>query len=297
MNEKQSLTEIKNEVKNEIANAPKNIGDVVALRVNDLVKQGRLNLPANYSVGNAISSAYLILQNVKDKTGAPVLQSCKKESIANSLLDMAVQGLNPAKKQGYFIAYGDQLTWFPSVFGKCASLKRIKGVTVEPVATLIHEGDEVELGFNEIGDETILSHKTSFANKDNKIIGVYATCIVNNIKRSCVMTEKEVSESWLKIGNKRDHNEFRGEFFKRTAINRLVKYILQSSNDDDLLAEDIIQNEEQHYSFENNNVENVEELNVVADTEVKANANKKETISFEGKPEPEREPEGIEEPF
>jgi recombination protein RecT len=43
-----------------------------------------------------------------------VLQACTRDSIANALLDMAVQGLNPAKKQGYFIAYGKQLV-FPEV--------------------------------------------------------------------------------------------------------------------------------------------------------------------------------------
>lgn len=280
MNENnQSLQEIKQEVREGIAKAPKNLGDVVAQRVEGLVKEGRLTLPENYSVGNAISSAYLILQNVKDKSGNAVLKSCTKESIANSLLDMAIQGLNPSKKQGYFIAYGDQLTWFTSVFGKCACLKRCKGIDTEPVATLIHEGDDVELGFNELGDEVILNHKTSFANKDNALKGVYATVNVNGVKRSAVLTTKEVKEIWTKSGQKRDHQDFQGEFFKRTAINRLVKYILQSSNDDDLLAEDLIENEEQHYEF--TNVENVEDLNTVADTEVKANANTGEVIDIE----------------
>ena len=61
-------------------------------------KDGRLNLPANYSVGNAITSAWLILQNTFDKEKRPVLTSCTKESVANALLDMAIMGLNPAKK-------------------------------------------------------------------------------------------------------------------------------------------------------------------------------------------------------
>ena len=137
---------MENQQKNELQKAKviefeKNISDSVTNRVNQLSKDGRLNLPANYSVGNAITSAWLILQQTKDKNGRPALEVCTKDSIANSLLDMAVMGLNPAKKQGYFIAYGNQLSWFTSYFGKCAVVKRLKGIENEPIATLIYEGD------------------------------------------------------------------------------------------------------------------------------------------------------------
>ena len=137
------------------------------------------------------------------------------------------------------IVYGNRLTWFPSYFGKCASIKRMKGIGNEPIATLIYEGDEVIMSHNELGEELITEHKTSFMNKSKDIIGVYATCVVRDIKRSAVMTMKDVREAWLKNPSpkKHDHPDFTGEFAKRTAINRLVKTILQTSNDDDLLAE------------------------------------------------------------
>lgn len=104
----------------------KNLADNVQNRVLELTNKGRLNLPKNYSVGNALSSAWLIIQDLKDKNNKPALEVCTKESIANALLEMAILGLNPVKKQGYFIVYGNRLGWFTSYFGKCASIKRLK---------------------------------------------------------------------------------------------------------------------------------------------------------------------------
>ena len=254
----------------------KNISDRVANRVNELVKGGRIDLPANYSVGNAISSAWLVLQGVKDKSNQPVLQTCTQASIANALLDMAVMGLNPAKKQGYFIPYGNQLTWFTSYFGKCAVVKRLKGINYEPVATIIYEGDEVELGHNELGEEYIVTHKTTWESKLKGIrVGAYATVKQNDIIRSAVMTEKEIKEAWMKNPgqNKRDHIDFEGEFMKRTVINRLVKMIAQTSNDDDLLAETMIANEDKHYDFEGS-------AEAVADSEIKELANAGEVVDI-----------------
>lgn len=231
----------------------KNISDSVQNRITELAQDRRLVLPPNYSVGNALASAWLILQNVKDRNGQPALKVCTPQSIANALLDMAIMGHNPAKKHGYFIVYGDQLTWFPSYFGKCASLKRIDGIEHEPVATLIYDGDEIVLEHNELGEEIIIEHKTSWQNKlKGDIVGAYATVDFKGVKRSAVMSMKEIKEAWTKNpspANRRDHTEFTGEFAKRTVINRLVKMILQTSNDDDLLAETIIQNEDQHWDF------------------------------------------------
>lgn len=231
----------------------KNISDSVQNRITELAQDRRLVLPPNYSVGNALASAWLILQNVKDRYGQPALKVCTPQSIANALLDMAIMGHNPAKKHGYFIVYGDQLTWFPSYFGKCASLKRIDGIEHEPVATLIYDGDEIVLEHNELGEEIIIEHKTSWQNKlKGDIVGAYATVDFKGVKRSAVMSMKEIKEAWTKNpspANRRDHTEFTGEFAKRTVINRLVKMILQTSNDDDLLAETIIQNEDQHWDY------------------------------------------------
>lgn len=279
----------------------KNISDSVQNRITELAQDRRLVLPPNYSVGNALASAWLILQNVKDRNGQPALKVCTPQSIANALLDMAIMGHNPAKKHGYFIVYGDQLTWFPSYFGKCASLKRIDGIEHEPIGTLIYDGDEIVLGHNELGEEMIVEHKTSWQNKlKGNIVGAYATVTYKDVKRSAVMTMAEIKEAWAKNpspGNKRDHDTFTGEFAKRTVINRLVKPILQTSNDDDLLAETIIQNEDQHWDFADAQI--VSEENK-AKREIATSANtgpvidvapEEPTSAPEPKPTPEAKPQ------
>ncbi len=267
--------EIKKQEITKVIEFEKNISDSVTNRVNQLSKDGRLNLPANYSVGNAITSAWLILQNTFDKDKRPVLTSCTKESIANALLDMAIMGLNPAKKQGYFIAYGNQLSWFTSYFGKCAALRRVKGFETEPVGTLIYEGDTFELGLNELNEEIITKHIKSWdAKVKNNIIGAYATVKYKGITKSVVMTMREIREAWSKSKTNVEHKDFTGEYVKRTVINRLVKMLLQTTNDDDLLAEKMIENEEQHYDFDETEV--VEE----AKKEIELNANKGEKVGF-----------------
>ncbi len=267
----------------QISNNQKNLADNVQNRVLELTNKGRLNLPKNYSVGNALSSAWLIIQDLKDKNNKPALEVCTKESIANALLEMAILGLNPVKKQGYFIVYGNRLGWFTSYFGKCASIKRLKGIETEPIGTIIYEGDNVEIGYNELGEEIVLSHKTTWENKlKNNRVGAYATVIANGIKRSALMTKTEIKESWLKNpspSNKRDHIDFEGEFMKRTVINRLVKMILQTSNDDDLLAETMIKNEDEMYDAIQQDYIETTANEVKEEIETKANAS--EQLSFQ----------------
>lgn len=288
--------------KNEVQKAPqqkliefeKTLGDSVQNRVSELSGAGRLHLPSNYSVGNALQSAWLKILQTKDKNNRPALDVCTRESVANALLDMAILGLNPAKDHGYFIVYGDKLTWFTSYFGKAAAIKRIDGIETEPIGTVIYEGDEVELGFNELGEETVLTHKTSWANKvKNNLVGVYAAVTYKGIKRSAVMTLADCLESWSKSQVNKTHTEFRGEYMKRTAINRLVKMILKTTNDDDLLAETIIENENQHYDFDENNIQYVE--NEVK-KEIATNANIGEVVDIHTESTPTIEAEPIEHP-
>lgn len=100
--------------------------DVVAEKVRQFQERGEIHFPANYSPENAMKSAWLLLQTVQDKNYKPALETCTKDSIANSLLDMVVQGLNPAKKQGYFIVYGTKLTFQRSYFGTMAVTKMLQ---------------------------------------------------------------------------------------------------------------------------------------------------------------------------
>lgn len=276
MEQKQNTTQLQEKPKEQKLIAfEKTLSDSVQNRITELSGSGRLDLPKNYSVGNALQSAWLKILATKDKNGRPALEVCTKESVANALLDMTIMGHNPAKNHGYFIVYGNQLTWFPSYFGKCATIKRIKNINNEPIGTIIYEGDEVEIGYNELGEECVINHKTSWQNKLKAVrAGAYAAVKQGNITRSAVMTMAEIKEAWNKNpGQKRDHADFEGEFMKRTVINRLVKMILQTSNDDDLLAETMIANEYQHYDFDG-------EAEVIAQNEVKQLANTGEVVDI-----------------
>lgn len=280
---KQQVVDIKKT--NKIIEFEKNISDSVQNRITSLVGDGRLNLPENYSVGNAIANAWLIIQETVDSNKNSALSVCTKESVANALLEMVTLGLNPAKKQCYFIVYGNKLGLFVSYFGKCATIKRLKGIDTEPIATIIYEGDDVEISHNELGEEIVEKHTTSWSNKlSGKRVGAYATVTANGIKRSALMTMEEIKEAWTKNpspNNKRDHVTFEGEFMKRTVINRLIKMILQTSNDDDLLADTLIKNEDSMY--QNEEYTDITDFHTSVQEEINENANAGEYIGFSDK--------------
>ena len=75
----------------------KDVVDTVLSKIKDFEEAGELKLPTNYSAANALKSAWLILQETKDRNDKPALVVCTKESVANALLDMVVQGLSPMK--------------------------------------------------------------------------------------------------------------------------------------------------------------------------------------------------------
>ena len=106
----------------------KDVVDTVLSKIKDFEEAGELKLPTNYSAANALKSAWLILQETKDRNDKPALVVCTKESVANALLDMVVQGLSPMKKQCYFIVYGSKLTLQRSYLGTLAIAKRVGGV-------------------------------------------------------------------------------------------------------------------------------------------------------------------------
>jgi recombination protein RecT len=237
---------------NQLAMVKKDTVDVVAKKVKEFQENNEIHFPANYSPENAMKSAWLILQSIK--TGKnngykPALEVCTKDSIANSLLDMVVQGLNPAKKQGYFIVYGNQLTFQRSYFGTMAVTKRVTGAkSIE--AAVIYEGDEVDYEMIN-GKITNLVHKQKFGNIDkDKIQGAYCTIILSDESSYTeLMTIDELRKAWSKAqfwgeGQTEEkkgttHEEFRQEMAKKTVINRACKKFLNSSDDGSLVFDHI----------------------------------------------------------
>lgn len=168
---------------NQLAIIQKDITDDVNKSLTRLQDDG-LVLPSNYNASNALKSAFFKLQEVRDKNGKPALEVCSRESIANSLLDMVVQGLSPAKTQCYFIVYGNQLQLNRSYFGTQAVLKRLTNVK-DIWANVIFEGDVFDYEIDG-GREKLLKHETKFQNRDKDVLGAYA--VIKTIEDEEILT-------------------------------------------------------------------------------------------------------------
>ena len=222
------------------------ITDSVLAKVTAFQEAGELNLPANYSAGNALKSAMLILQETKDRNDKPVLEVCTRASIASALLDMVIQGLSPMKKQCAFIAYGSKLLMQREYHGTIALAKRFGGVK-EVTSNCIFEGDEFEYEINpSTGRVTILKHKQKFENIDlNKIKGAYATLILKDDSTySEVMSMPQIKQAWMQGATKGQspaHKNFPDEMAKKTVIGRACKLFI-STSDDGSVMEDIDEN-------------------------------------------------------
>ena len=220
---------------NQVAFVENTIADKVMSRVRALEEQQRVVVPPNYSAENALQSAYLILQGVTDKEGKNALQVCTPDTVANALFDMVVQGLNPQKKQCYFIARGNKLCLDRSYFGDQAVLKRaVPGIT-EVFANVIYKGDIVVLKQEKSGRIIVESHETKFENRDNEITGAYSIIIKDGVAYYEIMTMKEIQASWNKRSNSGQvQKDFPQEMAKRTVIRRGVKNFINASDDSNL---------------------------------------------------------------
>jgi len=247
---------------------PYSIIEKAQVTILDYEKKSQLTLPEDYALDNALKSAYLILGETLDKNKQPVLKTCTEASICNALLDMAVQGLNPGKKQCYFIAYGTKLLCQRSYFGTMAVAKQVAGVS-EIWAEVVYKGDILEYEITS-GRKSIKSHtqKLGDVNGEN-IEAAYCVLTFENGKASYteIMTIDQIHKSWLKsradLGSPAAvHSMFPEEMCKRTVISRACKKYINSSTDNNLFLEHF------HRSSEEQTEEEVAE-------EITENANQK----------------------
>lgn len=210
----------------------KQITSPVAARIQEMQKEG-LMIAQNYSVSNALSSAYYALKN---SSSGNLLQQCTQDSVYNALLDMVTQGLSPAKTQCYFIPYGNVVKLTRSYFGTMKVVKQLPEVK-DIYAQIIFEGDEFEAE-NVDGRWKFVSHKSSWKNQDNPIEGAY--CVIEKTdgeKILTIMTKKEIDKSWAQAKTKNVQNNFPQEMAKRTVINRAAKQFFNTSDDNDLFID------------------------------------------------------------
>jgi recombination protein RecT len=219
----------------------------VSDQISKLTEEGGIDLPQNYSVTNALKSAWLILSEVTNKDGRPVLESCSRPSIINALMKMVTQGLNPAKMQCYFIPYGDKLNFQRSYQGSIALAKRVADV-VAVNANVIYKSDSYTTMIDpDTGVKRLVSHEQKLDNRnDAEIIGAYAVVVFKEGPSQLEeMTIQEILKAWGQgqtKGNSPAHQNFKGEMAKKTVINRALKTLINSSTDSGLMDEDVDSN-------------------------------------------------------
>lgn len=223
----------------------KQVTSSVANRISVMKTEG-LKIAPNYSVSNALSSAYYALKN---SSSGNLLEKCTDKSIYNALLDMVTQGLSPAKTQCYFVPYGTTVKLTRSYFGTMKVVKQLPEVK-DIYAEVIYKGDVFKIK-NENGRKVFVSHETDWTNADNEIIGAY--CIIEKLggeKILTVMTKKEIDKSWSKAKTKNVQNDFPQEMAKRTVINRAAKQFFNTSDDNDLFIGAVNRTTENEYDNE-----------------------------------------------
>lgn len=237
---------------NSPASLARHYTDVVEQRVAEMVRDGGLHLPRDYSAANAVRAAYLKLQDVQDKDKQPVLQVCTKHSIANALLNMVVQGLNVDKQQGYFIAYGKTLSFQRSYFGSMTLAMRVRPDITEDgfASAVVYVGDELEYEIIR-GKRQVSMHKQRLENIDkSKIVAAYCEIYAEDgrLVNSELMTFEEIKQAWKqskmypienngKIKANSTHDKFTADMAIKTVINKACKPIINMSSDKALLAE------------------------------------------------------------
>lgn len=257
--------------------------DYVTGQLQEKEKAG-LCFPANYSVKNAMQSAFLMLREAENKDHKPLLEVCTQESVVQSLMQMATQGLNPVKKQCYFVAYGNKCQLVPSYFGTLAILNRVKNLKCQPVANVVRQGDVFEYGYDmDTMEMVIRKHETNLENIDNPIVAAYAVIVTDRERVVEIMSRQQLENAWAqgqswKAAKKggyesATHKNFPEEMAKKTVLNRAAKKLINATDDSALMCDEAIQ------AF--NETENNDHLDVVAEqvaVDVSENAN---SVPFE----------------
>ena len=240
---------------NQLSVIKNEVFDVVAKNIQGYVDKGELFLPANYSAENAVKSAWLLLQDVTDRNRKPALEVCTKPSIINALQDMIFQGLNPAKKQCYFIPYGNKLQMQRSYFGSMHLAKTVDPSITDFAYDVVYKNDEFE--YEKIRGKTVISkHKQKLENVDKgNIIAAYFSIFRNDgSETTTIMTMREVEQAWRqsainpftddgKLKANSTHGKFTADMAMKTVINKACKIVINASDDSTLFAQSIRRSE------------------------------------------------------
>ena len=272
--------------------------DKIEKKIALLEKNGQIHFPEFYSPQNALKSAWLILQQTEDRNHKPALEVCSRPSIANALLDMVVQGLNPAKKQGYFIVYGKELVFQKSYFGTMALCKRLTGAK-DIRYKVVYGADKFDY-IIENAEVIITEHKQVLDNvKNEDITGAYCTIekedgtfhtevmTIEMIKAAWKMSKMNPVDEKGNIKAASTHGKFTADMALKTVINRTCKAYINSSDDNSLVLDGV--------DHINRGDDIAAEAEVVEEIEEKANDEKIDIVEGEAQTKDETGGEGEDE--
>ncbi len=232
---------------------PKNISDTVYNTIANYEQTGVLSIPKNYNVGSALKSAWIKIQNDSK------LASCEPTSIANSMLDMVILGLNPARTQCYFVPMGNKCTLMSSYFGKEAVVKRMNGI-LDIRSDVIYKGTKYELYCDKFGNDNIriLQPCPLETRKPENIIAAWCKIIMDeNVTGTdsycCIMTIDDIKEAWKmnRGGIGSTHNRFSAEMAKKSVIARCTKNYINTLDDgNNIVVEALNRSTANEYQYE-----------------------------------------------
>jgi recombination protein RecT len=259
--------------------------DVISEKARQFIAKGELQLPKDYSVNNALKAAWLILQSVENNNKQLALKCCTPDSIANALLDMIVMGLNPSKKQCYFIVYGDKLTCQRSYMGAMVVAKMVQPKIDDFAHAVVYEKDVFKYGIKN-GKKFVTEHEQDIHNVDKKkIIAAYCIALDANGEpfKTEIMTMADIVTAWSqskvkpvengKVKDDSTHGKFTEAMALKTVINKTCKLIINASSDNVLLREAMSRADE------------LTDMAVV-EAEIEQEANTGEVLGIEGPQEP-----------
>lgn len=221
----------------------KTLADSILQKVAQYQEAGGINLPKDYSPANALKLAWLAILDVKDMSDKPALEVCTQPSIANAMLKMIIQGLNPVKRQCSFIVYGNQLQCQREYNGAIMIAKRDGGV-LDIKAKAVFEGDVFEYEINpETSVSRVLKHTQTLESRaSGKLKGAYAVKeYCDGTKETEIMSWPEIVASWKMgkaKGNSPAHQNFPDQMAIKTVIGRCLKIDINSSDDSEILGDE-----------------------------------------------------------
>lgn len=209
----------------------KDLGSQVITRVDNLMQVG-FTMPADYNHVNAIKASMLVLNEMRDRDGKTVFETCTPASIQTALFEMATKGLDVSKKQAYFIKRGTKLCLDDSYFGKVLQVKRVFP-NFDPRPRVVYAGDEFAFTTDpQTGRRSLVKHEQKLDNIDGDFVGayLYLPC-VDGGQDLYIMTKKQILTAWSKSSSKEQttHKLFTDKMVGKTIVNSACNMIINST--------------------------------------------------------------------